>query len=290
MLLQQIINGLAQGSIYSLIGIGFALIFGVLGLVHFAHGEVYMLGAFFGFFLITAFHLDIFSALIIAIIGSAVIGVIIEAVAFRTLRKAPDVAPMVCTLGLSVVLQNVAMLLWGSDTKSIPDVIDSRVIPFAGAQISGSQMIIFGVAVALMAALQFILYRSKMGKAIRATAQNKEAAALMGVNINRIISATFALGSGLGGAAGVLVGIYYNAFFPTMGFMAGLKAFTATVLGGLTSVPGAMLGGLILGIAENLGAAYISSGYRDLIAFAILILVLLIKPSGIFGRGFQGKV
>jgi len=290
MLLQQIINGLAQGSIYSLIGIGFALIFGVLGLVHFAHGEVYMLGAFFGYILITAFHLDVFSALSIAIIGSALIGIMIEAVAFRPLRKAPDMAPMVCTLGLSIVLQNLAMLIWGSDTKSIPDVLESSSISLAGAQISGAQIIIFGVAIALMLALQFILYRSKMGRAIRATAQNKEAAALMGVNINQIISATFAIGSGLGGAAGVLVGIYYNAFFPMMGFMAGLKAFTATVLGGLTSVPGAMVGGLILGVVENLGAAYISSGYRDLIAFAILILVLLIKPSGIFGRGFQGKV
>ena len=141
-----------------------------------------------------------------------------------------------------------------------------------------------------MLILQYILYRSKLGRAIRATAQNKDAAALMGVNINKVISATFALGSGLGGAAGVLVGLYYNAFYPTMGFMAGLKAFVATVLGGLTSVPGAVLGGLVLGVAENLGAAYISSGYRDLIAFVILILVLLIKPSGCFGRSLQGKV
>ena len=141
-----------------------------------------------------------------------------------------------------------------------------------------------------MLILQYILYRSKLGRAIRATAQNKDAAALMGVNINKVISATFALGSGLGGAAGVLVGLYNNAFYPTMGFMAGLKAFVATVLGGLTSVPGAVLGGLVLGVAENLGAAYISSGYRDLIAFVILILVLLIKPSGFFGRSLQGKV
>jgi len=285
-----VINGLAQGSIYSLIGIGFALIFGVLGLVHFAHGEVYMLGAFFGYILITVFHLDIIPALILAIIGSALIGVFVEAVAFKTLRKAPDVAPMVCTLGLSVVLQNVAMLLWGSDTKSIPDVLNSSIVPFLGAQVSTAQIFIFLVSIVLMVAVQFLLYRSKMGRAIRATAQNKEAAALMGVNINRVISATFAIGSGLGGAAGVLVGIYYNAFYPTMGFMAGLKAFTATVLGGLTSVPGAVVGGLILGVTENLGAAYISSGYRDLIAFVILILVLLIKPSGLFGRGIQGKV
>jgi len=290
MFLQQIINGLAQGSIYALIGIGFALIFGVLGLVHFAHGEVYMLGAFFGYVLITAFHLDIIPALIIAIIGSSLVGILVEATAFRTLRKAPDVAPMVCTLGLSVVLQNVAMLVWGSDTKSIPDIFNSSVVPFLGAQVSTAQIFIFLVSLVLMVAVQFLLYRSKMGRAIRATAQNKDAAALMGVNINRVISATFAIGSGLGGAAGVLVGIYYNAFYPTMGFMAGLKAFTATVLGGLTSVPGAVLGGLILGVTENLGAAYISSGYRDLIAFVILILVLLIKPSGLFGRGIQGKV
>jgi branched-chain amino acid transport system permease protein len=288
--LQQVINGMAQGSIYALIGIGFALIFGVLGLVHFAHGEVYMLGAFIGFLLITHLHLGVVLSLLIAILGAALIGIIVEAIGFRPLRRAPDVAPMVFTLGLSVVLQNLAILIWGSDTKAMPDVLDAKVLPFFGAQVSMAQVLVFSVSLALMLGLQLILYRSKMGKAIRATAQNKDAAALMGVNIDGVISATFALGSGLGGAAGVLVGIYYNAFYPTMGFMAGLKAFTATVLGGMTSVPGAVLGGLILGVAENLGVAYISSGYRDLIAFAILILVLLIKPSGIFGRGLQGKV
>lgn len=290
MLFQQIINGLAQGSIYSLIAIGFALIFGVLGLVNFAHGEVYMVGAFLGFMLITAVHLNVIAALIVAIAGAAVLGVLVEAVAFRPLRKAPDVAPMVCTLGLSVVLQNVAMLIWGSDTKSVPDVMGTHIMSLFNAQISMQQILIFAVSLALMAGLQYVLYRSKIGRAIRATAQNKEAAAIMGVNIDRVIAATFALGSGMGGAAGVLVGIYYNAFYPMMGFMAGLKAFTATVLGGLTSVPGAVAGGLILGVAENLGAAYISSGYRDLIAFVILIIVLLIKPSGLFGRGIQGKV
>jgi len=288
--LQQIINGLAQGSIYALIGIGFALIFGVLGLVHFAHGEVYMIGAFLGFMLISVFHLDIFSSLLLAMLGAAILGVIVESIAFRPLRKAPDVAPMVCTLGLSVVLQNVAALIWGSDTKSIPDTIPNHVVPFLGAQISYQQVFIFAVSILLMLALQYVLYRSKIGRAIRATAQNKDAAALMGVNIDTVIAATFAVGSALGGAAGVLVGVYYNAFYPMMGFMAGLKAFTSTVLGGLTSVPGAVLGGLILGVAENLGAAYISSGYRDIFAFAILILVLLIKPSGILGRGIQEKV
>lgn len=290
MFVQQVINGLAQGSIYALIGIGFALIFGVLGLVHFAHGEVYMIGAFLGFILISVFHLDVFSALFLAILGSALLGVIVEAVAFRPLRKAPDVAPMVCTLGLSVILQNAAMLFWGSDTKAVGDTLPNQVLPILGAQISFQQILIFAVSLVLMLGLQFVLYRSKIGRAIRATAQNKDAAAIMGVNIDRVIAATFAVGSGLGGAAGVLVGVYYNAFYPMMGFMAGLKAFTATVLGGLTSVPGAVVGGLILGVSENLGAAYISSGYRDLIAFVILILVLLIKPSGLFGRGIQGKV
>lgn len=290
MFLQQIINGLAQGSIYALIGIGFALIFGVLGLVHFAHGEVYMIGAFLGFMLVSVFHLDVFSSLLLAMLGAAILGVIVESIAFRPLRKAPDVAPMVCTLGLSVVLQNGAALIWGSDTKSIPDTIPNHVVPFLGAQISYQQVFIFAVSILLMLALQYVLYRSKIGRAIRATAQNKDAAALMGVNIDTVIAATFAVGSALGGAAGVLVGVYYNAFYPMMGFMAGLKAFTATVLGGLTSVPGAVLGGLILGVAENLGAAYISSGYRDIFAFAILILVLLIKPSGILGRGIQEKV
>ena len=291
MLFQQIINGLTQGSIYALIAIGFALIFGVLGLVNFAHGEVYMIGAFLGFTLITVVKMSFLPAIIFAMAGSALLGILVELVAFRTLRKAPDVAPMVCTLGLSVVLQNAAMLGWGSDTKSLPvSFSQTDYIPFFNAQISGSQLMIFVVSLVLMVLLQFILYRSKIGKAIRATAQNKDAASLMGVNINRVIAATFALGSSLGGAAGVLIGMYYNAFYPTMGFVAGLKAFTATVLGGLTSVPGAVLGGLILGVVENLGAAYISSGYRDLIAFVILILVLLIKPSGLFGRDLQGKV
>jgi branched-chain amino acid transport system permease protein len=291
MLLQQIINGLTQGSIYALVAIGFALIFGVLGLINFAHGEVYMVGAFLGFILIALFHLPFLPALLLAMAGSAVLGIAVELVAFRTLRRAPDVAPMVCTLGLSVVLQNVVMLAMGSDTKSLQtDLSTVDLIPVFNAQISGSQLMIFAVSIALMVLLQFILYRSRVGKAIRATAQNKDAASLMGININRVISATFALGSALGGAAGVLVGMYYNAFYPMMGFIAGLKAFTATVLGGLTSVPGAVVGGLIIGVAENLGAAYISSGYRDMIAFFILILVLLVKPSGLFGRDPQGKV
>jgi branched-chain amino acid transport system permease protein len=260
--------------------------------VNFAHGEVYMVGAFLGFFLITVYKLPVFAALILAMAGAAILGVIIELVAFRTLRRAPDVAPMVCTLGVSVVLQNASMIGWGSDTKGLSaDLFQFQFFPFVGgAQLSNIQLLIFGVSLALMVALQFILYRSRMGKAIRATAQNKDAASLMGVNINRVISATFALGSALGGAAGVLVGMYYNAFYPMMGFTAGIKAFIATVFGGLTSVPGAVLGGLILGVVENLGVAYISSGYRDLIAFVILILVLLLKPSGLFGRDAQGKV
>jgi branched-chain amino acid transport system permease protein len=291
MLLQQIINGLAQGSIYALVGIGFALIFGVLGLVHFAHGEVYMIGAFVGFILISVWHLPIFVALVGAMLIAALAGVMIEAIAFRPLRKAPDVAPLVCTLGISVILQNVAMLFMGSDTKSIAELTINQAFSVAFIQLSFPQLIIFAVTLVLTVVLQFILYRSNIGRAIRAVAQNKEAAALMGVNINQIISITFALGSALGGVAGVLIGLYYNAFYSTMGFTAGIKAFVATVVGGLTSVPGAVLGGLILGVAENLGAAYISSGYRDLIAFAILILVLLVKPSGIFGRrNLQGKV
>ena len=291
MLLQQIINGLTQGSIYSLIAIGFALIFGVLGLVNFAHGEVYMMGAFLGFYLVTVAKLPVWQALILAMLGAAALGVLVELIAFRPLRKAPDVAPMVCTLGLSVVLQNLGMIAFGSETQSLSaDLFQFEFFPFFNAQISSLQMLIFAISVALMSMLQYILYRSRMGKAIRATAQNKDVARLMGVNVNQIISATFALGSALGGAAGVLVGIYYNAFYPMMGFIAGIKAFIATVLGGLTSVPGAVLGGLILGVVENLGAAYISSGYRDLVSFVILILVLLVKPSGLFGRNVQGKV
>ena len=170
------------------------------------------------------------------------------------------------------------------------DSFELQFYPIFNVQVSNAQLLILGVAIVLMLVLQLILYRSKIGKAIRATAQNKDAASLMGVNINKIIAATFALGSALGGAAGVLIGMYYNAFYPMMGFGAGLKAFTATVFGGLTSVPGAVLGGLILGVVENLTAAYISSGYRDMIAFALLVIVLLIKPSGLFGRDTQGKV
>ncbi|MTV49948.1 branched-chain amino acid ABC transporter permease [Heliobacillus mobilis] len=290
MFLEQILNGLAQGSIYALIGIGFALIFGVLGLVHFAHGEVYMIGAFIGFLMITAFHLPVWAALLLAIAGAAFVGFLVELLNFRPLRKAPEYASMICTLGLSVVLQNAAMLIWGSDTKSLPLSSENVAFSFFGAKLSMEQILIFTVSLGLMVGLQYILYCSKLGKAIRAIAQNREAAALMGVNINQVIAATFAIGSGLGGAAGVLVGLYYNAFYPTMGFMAGLKAFTATVLGGLTSVPGAVLGGIILGVVENITAAYISSGFRDLVAFVILILVLFIRPSGIFGRGIQEKV
>lgn len=284
MLEQQLLNGLAQGSMYALIAVGFALIIGTLKLVTFAHGEVFMVGAFVAYTVVTLVGGNLLLAFLLAIVVSGLLGVVIEFLGFRLLRNAPHTSSLLVTIGLSTILVNAAQLVWGAETKSFPANLNVGTVTFLGLHFTTLQLIVYGVTLAMIALIYLLLDKTKIGMAIRAAAQDHEAAYVLGVGINRIYSLTFGLGSALGGLAGVLVGLYYNAVYPTMGGMMGLKAFSACILGGLGSIPGAVVAGVILGEVENLAVAYLNSGYRHVFSFAILILFLLFRPQGLFGR------
>ncbi len=283
MLLEQFINGITQGSIYALIALGFTIIFGTLRLVTFAHGEVFMMGALMGFTAMRYLHSSVLLALIVAILSSGFLGIAIERVGFHFLRKAPHQSSLLITIGFSILLINLAQLIWGPETQSIRDLKYGDFQIF-GIYISYTQVIVAAVTLFLLAVIQILIYKTKIGRTIRATAQDYEAAYAMGVNVDLVFMFTFSLGSLLGGIAGILIGFYYNAFYPTMGTLPGLKAFSACILGGLTSLGGSVVAGFILGIVENLAVAYISSSFRDVFAFGILILVLIFRPKGLFGR------
>jgi len=281
--LEQIINGITQGGIYALIALGFTIIFGTLRLVTFAHGEVFMAGAFVGYTAMKYLQSPLWMAILAAILCSGLLGILIERVGFHFLRKAPHQSSLLITIGFSIVLINLAQFIWGPETQSISSLKygDFEIL---GIYISYTQVIVLAVTFILLVLIRILIYKTKMGRTIRATAQDFEAAYAMGVNIDLVFMLTFALGSLLGGIAGMLVGFYYNAFYPTMGTLPGLKAFSACILGGLTSLGGAVVAGFILGIVENLSVAYISSSYRDVFSFGILILVLILRPKGLFGR------
>jgi len=283
LLLTQLINGLTQGSIYALIAIGFVIIFGTMNLVTFAHGEVYMIGAFMGYFALSVWHLPWYVALAMGMGAAWVLGFFIEKIAFRPLRAAGHMPPLLITIGLAIILKDLANIFWGAENRPVPSVY-GETIRIAGLQISLLQLLILGLAGFLIIVLRILIQGTKIGRAMRATAQDHEAAHAMGVNINRVFSISFCLASCLGGAAGVLVGIYYNAVYPVMGDTAGLKGFAACIFGGLTSIPGAILGGLIIGVVENLTVQFIASGYRDIVAFLVLVIVLIFRPQGILGK------
>ena len=283
MLLQQIINGLTAGSVYALIALGYTMIYGILGLINFAQGEIYMAGAFAAVLLLHAFKVNFFLAFVFGMGVAALVGVLLERLAFRPLRGAHPLVPLISAIGASILLQSLALLLFGPTDRSFPVHFEFTTIDFAGVSISTLQIAIFFAALFFMALLLLFVKYTKFGKAIVATALDQETARLMGINVDRMISLTFLIGSALSGAAGIMMAIYYNATYPRMGLLPGLKAFSAAVLGGVGNIPGAMIGGLILGVAENLGAGYLSSGYKDAIAFAILIIVLLVRPKGLFG-------
>jgi branched-chain amino acid transport system permease protein len=292
MFLQQLINGVALGSTYALIALGYTMVYGIITLINFAHGEIFMAGAFVGLLLVATFKMNLFLAMAIAMVVCMAMGVVIELIAYRPLRKsASRLSALISAIGVSIFLSSLALLLFGADAKGFPDyAFPSHQVKIGSAEISTLQLLIIGVSALLMISLEFIVQKTKIGKAMRATSEDYNTAALMGINVNMVISFTFALGSSLAAAGGVLVGVLFNAVSFNMGLMAGLKAFAAAVLGGIGSIPGAMLGGLVLGVTEVLGVAVGYSSYRDAIAFAILVLVLLVKPTGLLGQKIQKKV
>lgn len=301
-LLQQLINGITVGSVYALVALGYTMVYGIIGLINFAHGDVVMIGAMVATTLVVTMigadpggvsaWLAVTSALLLAIPVCMVLGWTAERYAYRPLRRAPRLAALITAIGVSIIIQNVAMMVWGRNYLSFPHIIEPMVFQVGGARISLLQILIIVSATAIMAGLLMVVHRTRLGRAMRATAQNREVAGLMGVNINTVISAAFLIGSALAAVAGVMVTTYYGVAQYTMGFMLGLKAFTAAVLGGIGNLGGAMLGGLLLGIIESLGAGYIGdltngvfgSNYQDVFSFIVLILVLVFRPSGLLGE------
>lgn len=283
MLYQQLINGLMLGASYALIAIGYTLIFGVLKLLYFAHGEVFMIGAFAGLYLVIYGGANIYVALLGAMIICALLGVIAVYVSVRPVAKDRPLAPLISTIGLTIILQNLAVYLLGGQQVAFPEAIKQELYHIGPITISSVQIFILGVAISLMVVLWFFIEHTRMGRAIRATAENHETAALLGVDVNRVVLVTFMIGSGIAGVAGVLDGIKNSGISPFMGLSAAVKGLIVMLLGGLGNVPGAMVAGLLLGLIEILSAAYIGTTERDFFSFAILILILLYKPTGLFG-------
>jgi branched-chain amino acid transport system permease protein len=295
--LQQILNGISLGSIYALVALGYTMVYGVMRLINFAHGDVYMLGAFFGYYASRLSNgrmggslLEALAILLTSMLACALVGMLIERLAYRPVRKASRLTSLIIAIGVSLFLENLAQLVFGADPKFFPQLIPEKQIALGSLSLTNQQVMVFGVALLLMVCLNFFIVYSKPGKAMRAVSFNLEAAKLMGINTNAIISLTFALGSALAAAGGILVSLNEPSIDPLMGVMTGLKAFVAAVLGGIGNIYGAVLGGLILGLAETFVAGYGSSTYRDAIAFLILIVILLFKPEGILGKGQVEKV
>lgn len=287
---QQLINGVSLGSIYALIALGYTMIYGILKLINFAHGDVYMLGAYIGFFCTSMLKLSFLPSIIVAMVGTALAGMIIERVAYRPMRNAPRIAILITAIGVSFFLENAMILFASPQPRTFPAVFSATVYHFGALVINSQQIVILVSAIVLMIALTYIVNYTKIGKAMRAVSFDADAARLMGINIDFVISMTFALGSALAGAGGVLVGIYYNSIEPLMGMVPGIKAFVAAVLGGIGIIPGAMMGGIILGVVEALVSGFLSSTFRDAAAFAILIIILLYKPQGLLGKNVREKV
>lgn len=288
--IQQLVNGISLGSIYALIALGYTMVYGIIKLLNFAHGEVFMIGAFTGFYAITILNLSFIPALILAMVVCSILGMLIERVAYRRLRSSTRIAALITAIGVSLFIQYVMIYFRGATPEAYPEVVSKQKIEIFGVTFSSQALFILLITIILMIFLQFIVHRTKIGKAMRAVSLDMDAARLMGINVDNTISATFAIGSALAGAAGVIFGIYYTSIDPLMGLLPGIKAFVAAVLGGIGIIPGAMIGGFILGIVETAVSAIGFSNWRDAAAFIILILILIFKPSGIFGKNTREKV
>jgi branched-chain amino acid transport system permease protein len=290
-LLQQIVNGLVVGSVYALVALGYTMVYGILQLINFAHGEIVMIGALAALFITNALiavglppALALVVAILAAMIICAIVGVSIERVAYRPLRNAPRLAPLITAIGVSIFLQQIAILVFGRNYFTFPEIISKAPINIGAITVTMNEIVILITSVALMAGLLWLVNNTKIGTAMRATAENQKVAGLMGIDINKIIAVTFAIGSGLGAVAGVMVASNYGQAHYYMGFMLGLKAFTAAVMGGIGNLWGAMVGGLILGLVENVGLIFVRGDYKDIFAFVVLVAVLIFRPQGLIGE------
>lgn len=288
--IQLIVNGISLGSIYALMALGYTMVYGIIQLINFAHGDVLMIGAYIGWFTITKLHWSFIPALLVSMLGSALLGVLIERIAYKPLRNASRIAALITAIGVSLFLEYGGMLLFGPQVRTYPSVLPETIYNIGGISFKYGDVVMLLTSVVLMILLEVVVKYTKVGKAMRAVSLDKDAALLMGINVDHTISATFAIGSALAAAAGVLFGVYFNQIEPLMGIMPGLKAFIAAVLGGIGLIPGAMAGGIILGLIETMVSGFGGSMWRDAAAFLILILVLIIRPNGLFGKNVREKV
>ena len=288
--LSYLINGLGLGSVYAIIALGYTMVYGIAKMLNFAHGDIIMIGAYVAFFALSRFQLPLFVSVILSIVVCTILGVVIERLAYKPLRQASSLSVLITAIGVSYFLQNAAQLLWTSNTKVFPSIVSNSYLKIGDLSISYLTIITIAVCIAIMIVLTLFISKTKTGMAMRACSEDKGAAMLMGINVNTTISITFAIGSGLAAIASILLCATYPSVYPTLGSMPGIKAFTAAVFGGIGSIPGAFLGGLMLGVIETLTKAYISTQLSDAIVFAVLIVVLLIKPTGLLGKKISEKV
>ena len=297
-LIQHVVNGLSLGAIYALIALGYTMVYGILQFINFAHSEIFMLGAYIGYYTGNALGLNdkpsvmgFFVTLFVSMLGAALVGFLVEFLAYRPLRKAPRINVLITAVGVSFLFQFGAQMMFGANPRPFPALMDtSQVFKIGAVQIDMIQIIVIAVTIALMLILEAVLFRTRAGKAMRAVSHNHNVALLLGINVDLIISLTFMIGSALAGAAGILVGMTYPKIEPLMGLMLGMKAFVAAVLGGIGNIRGAVAGGLLMGLAEQLVVSYTLPTFRDALAFAILILILIFKPKGLFGKVVAEKV
>lgn len=289
-IIEQIINGMRSGSIYALIALGYTMVYGIAKMINFAHGDIIMVGAYTLYVSIVKLNMPVWLAVITTIVVCAVLGITIERIAYKPLRKAPSLAVLITAIGMSFLLQSIALLIFNANPITVKSIITLKAVTIGGVTITGTTMITLIVTFICMVALTLFINKTKAGSAMRAVSEDKEAAQLMGINVNRTISMTFAIGSALAAVAGIMFVCQFQSIKPTLGALPGIKAFVAAVLGGIGSVPGAMLGGILLGIIESVSKAYISTELSDAIVFGVLVLVLLVKPSGLLGKNRIEKV